>query len=365
MGDIYNFYLYSKNFHHIKLISSLLNKSINISVLSDFEKSTENENLFLLIDSSSYSYFELSNFFKNLNKNNVLIFSSKNYKKIKLINSFGFDFFLKPFDYKLVNEVIYRKLEILSKNKTFCDSIPEIIGQDKKIIELKEKIMLYSASNYPVLITGETGTGKELVARAIHRLSKRGKNKLVALNCASVSNSLGQSILFGSVEGAFTDAKNTTGKLELADNSSLFLDEIGELDYNSQSLLLRVLEDNKIFKVGSNKEKNISVRIISATNIDFNYAIKNNYFRNDLYFRISPLKLKLPPLRERKEDISLLANYFLEQLKIDKILSVTAIEKLKNHSWPGNVRELKNVIKNISLMCNKKIIEASDISIEN
>ncbi len=360
------FYLFSKNELNIKVLKSILDKKVEVSVLKEFDRELiGKKDSFFIIDVSCYAYFEVDNFLKILNTENILILSSGNYKKLKLVSSLGLEFCLKPFDYNTIIDIITNKDKNV-KNYKFCDNfIPEIVGKSVEIIKLKKKISVFSKSMKPVLIVGETGTGKELVARSIHNLSQRKDKKLITVNCSSLSNSLNLSTLFGSVEGAFTDARNSIGKFELADKSSLFLDEIGELDYKSQSLLLRVLEDNKVSKLGSNIEKEISVRIISATNINFKEAIERKEFRQDLYYRLSSLKIEVPPLRDRKDDIPILVNHFLKESEKDYEISLSSIEKLQNHSWPGNIRELRNVIHNAALMSKNGIIKASDISIED
>ncbi|AOY75214.1 sigma-54-dependent Fis family transcriptional regulator [Clostridium formicaceticum] len=230
----------------------------------------------------------------------------------------------------------------------------KIIGRSERFMQIIEYAKKISDSPSTVLITGESGTGKEVFAQSIHNHSSRREESFVAINCGALPRNLIESELFGYEEGAFTGAKRGghPGKFELADGGTLFLDEIGEMPLDMQTNLLRVLEESKLFRVGGNKEIEVDVRIIAATNKDLRQEVEKGNFRRDLYYRLNVLPLKLPSLRERKEDIPLLIDYFMatKSLKLGKrtvALSKEAIENLTNLPWLGNIRELENMVEQI------------------
>ncbi len=230
----------------------------------------------------------------------------------------------------------------------FCD----LIGQSPAMKEIYKKIdMLAASKNTTVLICGESGTGKELVASAIHYKSLRNKAPFIEINCASLPEHIIESELFGHEKGAFTDAKTAKkGLFELADKGTVFLDEIGDMPMSAQAKLLRVLEQKKFRRIGSCRDIKVNVRVIAATNKDLATAIKENCFRQDLYYRLNVISLNLPPLNQRKDDIILLANYFLDRFcqemkTTPKTLSKAVKQALVRHPWEGNVRELRNFIE--------------------
>jgi len=216
-----------------------------------------------------------------------------------------------------------------------------------------------------VLIMGETGTGKELIARAIHKRSKRSKRPFISVNCAAVPSSLIMSELFGHEKGAFTGAvQRRLGRFELAEGGTIFLDEVGDLPMETQIALLRVLQEREFERVGGTEVLRADVRVISATNCDLQAAIADGAFRSDLYYRLNVFPIKLPPLRERKEDVPLLVNYFVDRYakragKKIKHIQKKALEALQEYSWPGNVRELQNVIERSLIIC-----ETNEFSID-
>lgn len=255
----------------------------------------------------------------------------------------------------LNNALLIEQLEsqnLLIPQGSTAASGPEtdMIGLSKGMLELKHEIDIVAASDLNVLISGETGTGKELVARAIHNASARAARPMVYLNCAALPESVAESELFGHVKGAFTGAiGNRQGKFELADNGTLFLDEIGELSLALQAKLLRVIQYGDIQRVGDDQSQRVDVRVLAATNRDLKTEVMENRFRADLYHRLSVFPVRVPPLRERGGDIVLLAGYFCEQcrnkLGLDSlVLSADAAHHLQQYSWPGNVRELEHVI---------------------
>jgi len=221
-----------------------------------------------------------------------------------------------------------------------------------------------------VLITGESGTGKELVTHAIHATSERKNRPFLVVNCAAIPENLFESELFGHERGSFTGAVSTKiGKFEFADQGTIFLDEIGLMPKNMQAKLLRVLSEGKIERIGSKNPITVNLRILAATNVNLENEIKNGNFREDLYYRLNVIPIKLAPLRERVVDIPLLVDYFLRKLKIELKKDVSGIddsvvEKLKKYSWPGNVRELRNIIERAVALCNNKLV-ITEINLNN
>ena len=243
----------------------------------------------------------------------------------------------------------------------------DIVGSAKKIIELKDLLAKISPTNAKVLILGPNGAGKELVARQIHLNSLRNDGPFVEVNCAAIPSELIESELFGHLKGSFTSAhKDRTGKFEAANNGTLFLDEIGDMSLSAQSKVLRAIQENKIQKVGSEKDIFVDTRVIAATNKDVKDLITTNKFREDLYHRISVIELNVPKLDERKDDIPELVNHFLEQLsgqydKSDITIDNKALKKLSSFDWPGNVRELRNVVERLIILSESNCITDKDV----
>ncbi|MGB9813867.1 MAG: sigma 54-interacting transcriptional regulator [Thermovenabulum sp.] len=244
----------------------------------------------------------------------------------------------------------------------------DILGESEKIKRVKEIAKIAAKGTSTVLIRGESGTGKELFARSIHMASPRKDKPFVAVNCAAIPDSLLESELFGYEEGAFTGAKKggKQGLFKYADKGTLFLDEIGELSTHLQVKLLRVLQEGKIRRIGENEEIPVDVRIIAATNRNLEEMVRIGKFREDLYYRLNVIPIYIPPLRERKEDIPLLAYHFVEKLnkKLNKKIkgfSKSAMQKLLDYNWPGNVRELGNVIERAMNLCNEEYIDSEHI----
>jgi transcriptional regulator with PAS, ATPase and Fis domain len=245
-----------------------------------------------------------------------------------------------------------------------------IIGRDRRMLQIFQQIRDLSSYDYPVHIFGETGTGKELVAEAIHSESRRGGGPFVPINCGALPENLIESELFGHVKGAFTGAiRDKKGRFELADGGSVFLDEVVELSKEMQVKLLRVLQTGKFEKVGGEKTVSVNVRIISATNSDLKNEVKNRNFREDLYYRLNVIPINLPPLRDRKNDIPLLAKYFLKQFSegtSDKKCEISkdAISLMMDYSWPGNVRQLQNVLQYAIVKSSRNLILPENLPME-
>lgn len=243
-----------------------------------------------------------------------------------------------------------------------------IVGDHPTIRRSLEMGAMLAPSQAPILILGETGTGKELFTRFIHRLSGRPRESFVAVNCASIPEDLVESLLFGHRKGAFTGAINDQiGKFDRADKGTLFLDELGELPFPAQAKLLRVLQDGQVEPIGQTKPHEVDVRIVGATNQDLRKLVKQGKFREDLYYRLNVGEIRLPPLRERRSDIPKLALYTIDRLngslRRPKSLSPEALSRLQSHSWPGNVRDLENVIERSIRLCRHDVLNADDLLI--
>jgi two-component system nitrogen regulation response regulator NtrX len=243
----------------------------------------------------------------------------------------------------------------------------QIVGQSPAIRTLEEKIEKVASTPARVLITGENGTGKELVARALHRGSPRASKPFVEVNCAAIPSELIESELFGHVKGSFTGAiSDRAGKFEQANRGTLFLDEIGDMSLAAQAKVLRVLEDNVLTRIGGSKPISVDVRVIAATNKNLELEIGAGRFREDLYYRLNVVPVHVPPLRERREDVQLLADYFLRLLTaregmVPRTLSRDAVERLAGLDWPGNVRELRNTVERLLILSSGNEITARDV----
>ncbi len=287
----------------------------------------------------------------------------------------AYDYINKPFnieDIRLrVRKAIEKKrereeLEVLREKVEITYSVENIIGQSPKMQDLFKLIPKIAQSNSNVLITGESGSGKELVAAALHNLSHRKEKNFVTINCAAFPEGLLESELFGHMKGAFTGAMyNKQGLFEIADDGSVLLDEIGEMPHNLQAKLLRVLENGVFRRIGGTTDIKVDVRVISATNKDLKDEIAAGRFREDLYYRLNVVPIIMPPLRERKEDIPLLIDHFLRKTSDDpKKITPEAVKLLIDYPWKGNVRELENVIERTALLTDKKEITPADLPSE-
>ncbi|HDM08901.1 MAG: sigma-54-dependent Fis family transcriptional regulator [Deltaproteobacteria bacterium] len=243
----------------------------------------------------------------------------------------------------------------------------EVTGNSRAIVELKKQIMIVAPTDAWVLISGENGTGKELVAHMIHRLSKRSRKPMVEVNCAAIPEELIESELFGHEKGAFTGASTMRkGKFDLAHEGTIFLDEIGDMSLKAQSKTLRILQEQKFERVGGSRTIKVDVRVIAATNKDLEAEIEKGTFREDLYFRLNVIPLRVPPLRERVDDIPKLVDEFVREFCLTtnvepKRFSEEALSLLMAYKWPGNVRELKNLVERMMIMTPGPVVEAKDI----
>ena len=285
----------------------------------------------------------------------------------------AFEYIAKPFDISKVVNIIQQALEA-NNNKNLkgeeLGDLPEIIGQAKSMQDVFRAIGRLSQSNAMVLLNGESGSGKELVAKAIHKNSHRKESPFIAINTAAIPNDLLEAELFGFEKGAFTGANaQRKGKFEQADQGTLFLDEIGDMPIDLQTRLLRVLSEGQFYRVGGQDLINVDVRVIAATHQDLETLVKSGQFREDLFHRLNVIRIKVPPLRERVEDIPLLSQYFLNksanQLNVKlKSLSPEVIEYFKNLYWQGNVRQLENICHWLTVMAPGNVINVSDLPAE-
>lgn len=286
----------------------------------------------------------------------------------------AFDYISKPPDLnRLLNTVrnaLDRKVLVV-ENKRLKKKVSknyEMIGESDAISHIKEMIEKVAATDARVLITGPNGTGKELVAHWLHEKSDRAKSPLIEVNCAAIPSELIESELFGHVKGSFTGAnKDRAGKFEAANNGTIFLDEIGDMSLSAQAKVLRALQENKIQRVGSDRDIKVNVRIVAATNKDLKKEIAEGRFREDLYHRLAVILIKVPALNDRRDDIPLLVNYFTQKIASEqgvpkKEFSGEAIALLQDYDWTGNIRELRNVVERLIILGEKEVSE-SDVKL--
>ena len=304
---------------------------------------------------------------------------------VKAVKEGAFDFILKPWDNNKLISTIHASIK-LRKSKVenasllqttntlkqeLNPSLQKLIGQSEPMKQVMEMVRKVAATDATIFITGENGTGKELIAREIHRYSKRNKEIMISVDMGAISETLFESELFGHTKGSFTDAKEgRIGKFEAANKGTIFLDEIGNLPLSLQAKMLTTLQNRTIIKLGSNHHIPVDIRLISATNKDLNAMIINGLFREDLLYRINTITIKLPPLRDRGNDIVLLAEFFLHKytnkydkkgLKIDQ----SAIKKLLKYKWPGNVRELQHMMEKAVILADNKILNEDSFTIND
>jgi DNA-binding NtrC family response regulator len=298
---------------------------------------------------------------------------------VEAMKSGAADFLLKPFSLDHLMTVVHKALEVRGlrdENRKLKEELgrryefDNIVGRSPQMQEIFAGVLRVAPTRATVLLTGESGVGKDLIARAIHFHSPRMDRPLVKINCSALPENLMESELFGYEKGAFTGANTTKpGKFEQADTGTVFLDEIGDVPQSIQVKLLRVLQEREFERLGSNKTRQLDIRMIAATNQDLRAALEQGTFREDLYYRLNVVALEIPPLRARKPDIPYLANHFLRKLALDtgtKVESITpaAMEKLLDYPWPGNVRELENVIERSLVMAMGNALDAGDIKLD-
>jgi DNA-binding NtrC family response regulator len=299
---------------------------------------------------------------------------------VEAMKSGATDFLLKPFSLDHLMQIVNKALEVRAlrdENRKLKAELgrryefDNIVGRSEPMQEIFAAIERVAPTRATVLLAGESGVGKDLIARAIHFHSPRRDRPLVKINCTAIPENLMESELFGYEKGAFTGASTTKpGKFEQADTGTVFLDEIGDVPAAIQVKLLRILQEREFERLGSNVTRRIDVRVIAATNQDLRAALEQGTFREDLYYRLNVVPLNIPALRERKVDIPFLANHFVQKLASDsgsrvECITESALEKLMQYHWPGNVRELENVIERSLVMCSGTKLDAADIRLEN
>ncbi|MDP2166787.1 MAG: sigma-54 dependent transcriptional regulator [Thermodesulfovibrionales bacterium] len=297
---------------------------------------------------------------------------------VKAIKEGAFDFITKPFDIDHLLVLIKRAIEnqrLITENILIKEEfssrlgLPRIIGKSPKIQEVARNIQKVAQTKATVLITGESGTGKELFARAIHYISPRKDYPFVPINCAAIPAGLLESELFGHEKGSFTGADSRRlGKFELAQKGTIFFDEIGEIDTGLQAKLLRAIQEGEIERLGGTKPLKTDVRVVAASNKDLEAAVIQKTFREDLYYRLNVFPIRIPALRERKEDIPLLVEYFIKKYSVDlktdeKEVSADAMRLMTEYGWKGNVRELENTIERAIILCEGKTVTPEHISL--
>jgi len=286
---------------------------------------------------------------------------------VEAIRKGAYDFIAKPLD---LNRLLITLRNAMDKSRLVTETKAlkrkvskqyEMIGESPAISKIKDMIERVAATDARVLITGDSGTGKELVARWLHEKSNRAEGPFVEVNCAAIPSELIESVLFGHEKGSFTSAiKQRKGDFEQATNGTIFLDEIGDMSLSAQAKVLRALQENKIMRVGGEKDIPVNVRVIAATNKNLLEEIENKNFREDLYHRLSVILIRVPSLNEREDDIPMLAHYFVEQICENNgrppiQFTDEALEELKKIKWTGNIRELRNVVERLVILCDKEI----------
>ncbi|REL28571.1 PEP-CTERM-box response regulator transcription factor [Thalassotalea euphylliae] len=287
----------------------------------------------------------------------------------------AYDFYQKPIDSDVINVIVSRAMSLAhleKENRTmkqFAGAETGIIGNSTLVDRMREMVLRVAPTEISVLLLGESGTGKEVTAKAVHNVSDRAKKPFIAINCASIPETLLESELFGFEKGAFTGAHRTTkGKIECAQGGTLFLDEIGDMPFNLQAKLLRFLQEKVIERIGGRQEIPVDVRVVCATNQHLQEMVANKEFREDLFYRISEITINIPPLRDREEDVIILAQFFLQQYAKEykrniKGFAEDAIQALKQHRWPGNIRELQNKVKSSVIMAASNQVCAIDLGL--
>lgn len=366
------------------LKKELVEKGYNVEEVFDGDAGLEeldNGEFHLVLISSRLSEIEGNRILKSIKETHpsveVIVFAENSTMRSAFdsMRLGAYDYLTKPFDIGQVVFNVERVIERCGKRKNGRDTHPEIsrktltsdmVGESSAMKSIFNLIKKVAPADSAVLIQGETGTGKELIAKAIHENSSRWDKSFIVVNCSAIPDTLLESELFGHEKGAFTDATRLKyGLLEAASGGTLFLDEVSEISPIVQSKLLRVVETGSFRRLGSNREIQVDLRIISATNKDLYREVLACRFREDLYYRLSVVNVYVPPLRERPEDIPLLVNFFLDNLRVSdgtrRTISPEALEMLKGYGWSGNVRELRNVIERGIILSERSKIEATDL----
>lgn len=318
---------------------------------------------FVLIDFSfvcAYGFSVITKIKKELSHSLVFVLSSEESSclAVESIKNGADDFLVLPISKEFFLSKIKNQTNKKS-NKIEPQIFKEFIGENQEIIKLKEIALKYSQSDLPILIIGESGTGKSFLAKLIHKYSKTSIGPFYEENMATIPEGIAEAVLFGTKKGVYTGAENREGLVEVAKNGTLFLDEISEASVGVQAKLLRVISEKTFRPLGATEDKKANIRLITASNADLEKALENKTFREDLYYRINPLTIKIPSLRERKDDIPLLIQYFVD--KRGKEITFGAINLLKSQSWRGNVRELESTLERAFCLCSNNTVTKEDL----
>lgn len=372
MSQTVSFFSLKDNENYKKLEKLLSYKGIKLSNITNIDNllSSLKKSKILILDIDNPDNFKIiTNKIEKLNSDKSIIITSSFSESFFPSEVSKYEFFKKPINYSEFFTIITDKLK-KNKNKDeneYRKISDNFVIKNSKMIEIYKKIKKIADTDATVLIYGETGTGKEVIADEIQKNSSRQNNPFVKINCAALPDNLLESELFGYEKGAFTGADSKKiGKFEYADRGTIFLDEIGEMPLKLQAKLLRVIQEQQVERLGSNKSINIDVRIITATNKNLKKLSFENKFREDLFYRLNVINITIPPLRERKEEIPTLANYFLKTFnkKYKKNIykfTDNVMRLFKNYKWPGNIRELKNLIESIVILSENKIIGMKEL----
>ena len=330
-------------------------------------------------DGVSEGFATLEEILRSAPATKVILATGSNEREtaLRAIAAGAYDFHEKPIDIIVLRTIVDRALrlhDLEAENRRLAavagqSSIPRIVTASDVMLKVCRDVEKLASANVPVLLLGESGTGKEALARALHELGPRAKHPFIALNCGAIPENLLESELFGHERGAFTGAvKQTIGKIEGAHRGTLFLDEIGDLPHSLQVKLLRFLQDQVVERVGGRQPIQVDVRIVSATNQDLEARVREERFRGDLFYRLNPVALRIPPLRDRPGDATLLARFFLGRFNAEfsramRGFSESALAAIAAHPWPGNVRELENRMKRAVLMSETRLIEPADLEL--
>lgn len=355
-------FLFTLNKTHEDFWNSLRFANFQILEHSVLEESYSESVDFLFLDFSficGFDFSAISKIKKIFCSKPLFVFSEEDSAclAVQCLKSGADDYFTFPLSVDCFLQKI--KFFFHKEKKTNSECFTEFIGETEEMLEIKELAYKYSQSDLPIFILGESGTGKSFLAKLIHKHSKKAQTSFFEENMATVPEAIAEALLFGTKKGVFTGAENRIGLVEAATNGTLFLDEITEAPVAVQAKLLRVIAEKAYRPLGATEEKIANIRLITASNVNLQRALENKTLREDLYYRISPLTLKIPSLNERKDDIPLLIQYFVNKRKKD--ITYGAIDLLKKHHWKGNVRELESTLERAFCLCSNNTVTKEDI----
>lgn len=363
-GEKVDCLFYSVSNSHVDFCSFLENRAISFLVKTQFDETDFFDEIkIIFVDFSFLCAFDfpiIARIRKKFLSSVIYVISDEDSAcfAVQTMKLGADDYLVLPFNERFFYKKIEKYLTSSDKNPSE-DLIPEFIGKNPKILEMKKQIIKFASTDLPILILGETGTGKSFLAKLIHKYSKIAENPFCEENMAVIPEPLAESLLFGAKKGIYTGAENHTGLVAAANTGTLFLDEITEASLGIQAKLLRVLSEKLYKPLGGTVDKKADIRLITASNANLQKSIENKTFREDLYYRINTLTVRLPSLSERKDDIPLLIQYFVEKYK--KEITFDAIRFLENYECKGNVRELESILKRASYLCSNNTIKKEDL----